>query len=140
MGRLLLTCGLLAAAAMAPCEAATPDNFAMRSGADLLAVCSTEPSDNPSSAAIGFCHGFIIGAYRVLEEVQEAESSGRLFCMASTPPNRMEAIKAYVAWLGARPYELTKLPTETIADYLAATYPCPAGNKPGRPASARSSK
>lgn len=63
-----------------------------------------------------------------------------MFCMASTPPNRTEAIKAYVAWLGAKPDELTKPPMETIADYLAATYPYPAGNRPGRSASGRSSK
>ena len=140
MRPLLLTCSLLAATAMAPCRAATPDNFAVRSGADLLAVCSTEPSDNSSSAAIGFCHGYIVGVYRVLEEIQEARPSARMFCMASTPPNRTEAIKAYVAWLGASPDELTKPPMVTIADYLTVTYPCPAGNKPGRPAGARTSK
>ena len=140
MRRLLLTCGLLAAAAVVPSKAATPDNFAMRSGADLLAVCSTEPSDNPSSAAIGFCHGYIVGVYRVLEEIQNARPSTRLFCTASTPPNRTEAIKAYVAWLGAKPDELTKPPMVTIADYLTATYPCPVGNRPDRPAGSRNSK
>ena len=140
MRRLLLTCGLLTVAAVVPCRAATPDNFAMRSGADLLAVCSVEPSDNPSSAAIGFCHGYIVGVYRVLEEIQEARPSARMFCMASSPPSRAEAIKAYVAWLGASPDELAKAPMVTIADYLTATYPCPVGNKPGRPAGARNSK
>ena len=82
----------------------------------------------------------MVGVYRTLEEIQEARPWARFFCPA--PPNsttRTEAINAYVSWANARPDELAKAPMESIADYLGATYPCPAENA-GAPASRRSTR
>ncbi len=47
--------------------AATPENFNVRSAADLVAICTAVPSDNISSATVGFCHGYVVGVYRTLE-------------------------------------------------------------------------
>ena len=43
--------------------AATPDQFRVRSTADLVEICSTPASDPMYAAAMGFCHGFGVGAY-----------------------------------------------------------------------------
>ncbi len=53
--------------AAAPTLAATPENFNVRSAADLVAICTTVPSDNNSSATVGFCHSYVVGVYRTLE-------------------------------------------------------------------------
>ena len=123
----LLAAGVLMAAALAgpPVLAATPDNFSVRSAADLVEICRSTPNDNISSAAAGFCQGYVVGVYRTLEEIQEARPKARLFCMDQHPPTRTEAINAYVAWIDARPDERDKRPMESITDYLATTYPCP---------------
>lgn len=118
-----LSLGLFAAA---PSLAATPENFHVRSAADLVAICSAVPNDNVSSAAAGFCHGYVVGVYRTLEEIQAARPSARFFCMTQNSATRTEAINAYVSWASARSDQLSKLPMESIADYLSATYPCPA--------------
>ncbi len=131
--------GVLLATAFAgmPALAATPENFNVQSGADLVQICRTVPSDNVSSATAGFCHGYVVGVYRTLEEVQEARPRARFFCMdqAQHPPSRTEAIAAYVSWMDTRPDEMSKPPMESIADYLAATYPCPNAGSPTAPTS-----
>lgn len=139
MRKLLVATGLAGAVfASGTAAAATPDQFTLRSTSDLLAVCQESATDNVSSASIGFCHGFLVGTYRVMEIVQEAKpQSARMFCPAATMPNRTEAIDAFVKWAAARPGELSKAPTESVADYLAVTYPCPAASGASSRRSAR---
>lgn len=135
-----LACGIAllgAAAASSPASAATPENFSLRSAADLVAICSVAPSDGASSAAAGFCHGFVVGVYRTLEVVQEARPAARMFCPAGAMPSRTEAISAYVTWAGARSDQQSKTPQDSIAEYLAATYPCPAEERSASPANRR---
>lgn len=73
MKRTLLACAVvLGAFAAKPSLAATPANYDVRSAADLVAICSTAPGDTIASAAMGFCHGYVVGVYRTLEEIQEA--------------------------------------------------------------------
>ena len=117
---------LLAVAIPGVSVAATPDHFLVRSAADLVEVCRSVPSDTISSAAAGFCQGYVVGIYRTLEEVQAAGSSGRMFCVDESqhPPSRTEAITAYVAWIDAKPERLSQPSVESVAAYLADTYPC----------------
>ena len=133
--RILLIAGVLIAAAFPgrPALAAAPENFNVQSAADLVQICRTVPNDNVSSAAAGFCQGYVVGVYRTLEEIQAARPRARLFCVdqAQHPPSRTEAIAAYVSWMNAKPDEMSKLPMESIADYLAATYPCPNSGSSG---------
>lgn len=125
----LFTAGVLVATALPsmPGLAATPENFNVQSAADLVQICQTMPNDNVSSAASGFCQGYVVGVYRTLEEIQAARPRTRLFCMnlSQRLPSRTEAIAAYVNWMNTKPDEMSQSPMESIADYLAATYPCP---------------
>ena len=62
-----------------------------------------------------------------------------MFCPVNLP-SRTEAIDAYLKWANARPDELAKPPTESIATYLATTYPCPASGHPRATSNRRSAK
>ena len=134
MRTLLLITGLaLGGLAAGHAKAAAPDNFEVRSTSDLVAICSEDQHDQVSAAATGFCHGYVVGVFRIIERVQQARPSVRIFCMPPSPPNRTQAIGAFVDWAKVRPDELDKQPTEGIADFLAATYPCPGGQPGGKP-------
>ncbi len=141
MQKAVIVAAILGTIALAtPSRAATPDQFMLRSTSDLVSICSTSPTDNISSASTGFCHGFMVGAYRTLEIVQQAKpQSDRMFCPADLP-SRTEAIDAYMKWANARPDELSKPPVDSIATYLATTYPCPATGHSGKSSSRRSQR
>ena len=137
-----LACGLAllgTAAASWPASAAAPapESFSLRSASDLVAICSVTPTDEASSASVGFCHGFVVGVYRTLEEVQAAQPGGRMFCPTGAVATRSDAIAAYVNWAGTRPDQLSKAPQDSFAAYLAATHPCPADERPAMPADRR---
>lgn len=100
-------------------RAATPENYTLRSTADLVTICSGDASQE-----LGFCQGFTVGVFRVLQEVQTAKPSARFFCMPLDPPSRTEIIHEYVAWAQGTPSELTRTPPESIASFLAQRFPC----------------
>lgn len=108
--------------------ASTPDNFEVRSTSDLVAICSEDQHDMTSAAAMRSFHGYVMGVFRAIERVQQAQPSMRMFCMPPSPPSRVSAIAVFVDWAKARPDEMQKHSTGGIADFLAANYPCPADN------------
>ena len=131
MKRLLTVCGIVLGGLIGVrSEAATPDNFEVRTAGDLVAICSTGQDDPVSAAATGFCHGYFVGVYRSIERIQQARPSVRIFCMPPDPPTRTQTINAFVGWTGARLGQLAKPSTEGVADFLAATFPCPPESGP----------
>ena len=94
----LLTCSLLMAGAVHAARAdVMEDNFHMRTTGDLAALCSAAPADRMMTAAANFCHGFALGTYRVLAEVDAARRGPRLAFLPTPAPTRNEAIAQFVA-------------------------------------------
>jgi hypothetical protein len=90
---------LCAAIAAAPARAAvSEDNFLVRNAGDLVAVCTAAQADPLYTAAVNFCQGFTIGAFRVLQEEEAAERPPHMFCLPDTLPTRTEAIANVVQW------------------------------------------
>jgi hypothetical protein len=106
--------------------AATPDNFQLNKTSDLVALCSPDTTDPMMAADVSWCHGFVVGTYRILEQ-EEMKERHKAFCMANPPPNRNDAIAAFVAWVKANPSQLTQSPSDSILSYLESSYPCKVG-------------
>lgn len=92
----------------------------------MVALCSADQSDPLYEAAVNFCQGHAIGTYQVLHELMAAEPKLRLFCIQAPGPSRNDAIAAFVTWVKAHPDRGAKIPVESVAAFLAETYPCPA--------------
>jgi hypothetical protein len=107
--------------------AVTEDNFLLRNAGDLVAVCSTPQSDPLYTAAVNFCHGFGLGVFRVLQADEVARRPPHMFCLPSQLPTRNEAIANYIQWVNANPSRAPLAAADSIAAYLAQTYPCPRG-------------
>jgi hypothetical protein len=119
---------LCAAIAAAPAQAAvSEDNFLVRNAGDLVAVCTATQSDPLYTAAVNFCQGFAVGAFRVLQEEEAARRSPHMFCLPDTLPTRTEAISNIVQWVNADRTRSGLGATDSIAAYLSQQYPCPRG-------------
>jgi hypothetical protein len=103
------------------------DDFQVETTANLVALCGAAETDPLYTAAVNFCHGFAVATYRALLIEQMASGTKKkMFCLPSTPLHtRDEVIAAFVRWASAQPKRLSTSPTEGIAEYLAAQYPCP---------------
>lgn len=117
---------LVASAAVWPLAghaAVTEDTFQLHSTGDLLELCSATPQDQMGAAALNFCHGFSIGVFRVLQEMQSARGL-KMFCMSDPMPTRNEALAAFVAWGKANPDKMGLAPQDGIMTFLSTQYSC----------------
>jgi hypothetical protein len=128
-----LTFMLLAGLAVAPAAAraaVTEANFHLETASDLAAVCSAEPDDKLYTAARNFCHGFMVGTYRVLIK-EEAAGGVKTICLPDPAPSRDGIVTAYVAFAGARPAAGAAPAEDSVLQFLQLQYPC-AATKPAK--------
>lgn len=126
-----LSKGAALAAALALCgpistgaRAATTDNFIVRTTADLVALCATQPGQDNYVAAIHFCQGFASGAYQYYLALAQNDPSSRFVCLPDPPPTRDQAIAAFVRWAQANAAAMSAPAVDSIFRYLGETYPC----------------
>jgi hypothetical protein len=104
--------------------AITADEFHLRSGADLLALCATPAADPLHVAAIHMCHGFGAGAYQAIMAMTRHEKLTPLICPPTPPPTRNSAVAMFVEWARRNPQHLHEPPAETLGRFLVTTFPC----------------
>jgi hypothetical protein len=101
------------------------EDFVVKNAEDVIDVCTTAPSDPLHTAAVNFCHGYLVGLYQTLEALQ---GKGRkpLFCAPSPAPTRNQAIADLVAWGKAHPEYKAENPVNFVVKFITERWPCPA--------------
>jgi hypothetical protein len=115
--------GLAATFAAVSAAAVEPINFEIRNNADLVAVCSTPPSDPDYTAAIHFCHGFGVGFARYHDALKEGKGFRPLYCFPDGS-TRTEILNAYVRYSKAHPEYDTSAVGDALTKFLTESYPC----------------
>jgi len=104
--------------------AATPDNFRVRSTADLIEICSTPANDSMYPAALSFCHGFAVGAYQYYRASVSGPEGKPFVCLPDPPPSRTEGLQMFIAWARENSQHMGEPAVETLFRWLATTWPC----------------
>jgi hypothetical protein len=126
----LLLCGTVLAALVvgAPglrAQGLAEENFQVRTTGDLVALCGAQETHALYTAAQNFCHGFAVGTYRTLVEMQAGMRSKRkLFCVTDPAPTRTAAVAGFLQWTAAHTEVLALPPTDGVLQYLSQQYPC----------------
>lgn len=107
--------------------AVTEDSFLVHSTGDLVDLCSAAQSEPLYTASINFCHGFGVGVFRVLEEVDMARRSRHLYCLPNPGMTRNEALASFLQWAKANPDQMAQPAADGIAQFLIQQFPCPRG-------------
>jgi hypothetical protein len=110
--------------AAAPAGAVTHEEFRLRTGADLVALCSTPSEDPLYVAAIHFCHGFGTGTYQTIRALTSHEKLEPVFCPPDPPPSRNEGLARFLEWAKANPGRLNQPPADVLGRFLVEKYPC----------------
>ena len=105
-------------------KALTRDDFLVRSTQELVNLCSARESDPLYQAAIGFCHGYGIGAVHYYQATTGGAGKGGCVCLPDPPPTRAEGIQMFLAWTKQNPQYLSEPPVESIFRFLGSTFPC----------------
>lgn len=110
----------------APAEALlTREDFVVKTTQDLIHLCEAGDDDPLRLAGIGFCHGYLVGAYQYMEALTDGPKGKRWVCPPSPPPKRAEAVQMFVDWSKAHPQYLQDVPVESLGRFLGETWPCP---------------
>ena len=123
-GWLLLIGIVLGLAARA--DAVTEDSFKLRTGADLVALCSTPADDPLYGAAIHMCHGFGAGTYQTIQAMTRHDKLEPFFCPPDPPIARNQAFAMFVEWAKANLQYSGDPPAELIGRFLIQKFPCAA--------------
>jgi hypothetical protein len=128
MSRLLLVGAMVALlGARSVSAGVTRDNFLDNTTQDLVTLCTVADDDPLRLAAIGFCHGYIVGVWHFHEQLARGKKHQRIACLPDPPPSRSEAIAMFVEWAKANPQYMGEPPVETLFRFAAAEFPCPPG-------------
>ncbi len=107
-------------------RAETADSFLVRNALDIVSLCTTAKDDPLHTAAVNFCHGYVVGAYHYYRALTTAPDPDRkpLFCLPDPQPTRAEAIDAFVAWAQAHPEYNNEPAVETLFKFAIERWPC----------------
>lgn len=122
----LIALAALAAAAAAPAATAevTRENFLMRSGQDLAALCGAGPSDPYFERALSFCHGYLVGTYDFYKGTSAGRPSRQMLCLPKPPPARYEVARQFVEWARRNPRDASESAVDALFRFAALTWPC----------------
>lgn len=119
--------GLLLFAALSFAEVAsaiTADEFQLRSGTDVVALCATPASDPLYTAAVHMCHGFGAGIYQSITALMRHDRVPAVVCPPNPPPTRNETVARFVEWAKRNPQHLAQPAAETVARFFMTEFPC----------------
>ena len=120
--RSLISIGTLAVSGGA--VAVDASHFEVKNAGDLVAVCTTPPSDPNYAAAVHFCHGYVVGAYHYYESLVTAPMYQPLFCPDDKQQPRDQFIKDFVTWAKAHPQYNKDLAVHVLFKYMIDRWPC----------------
>lgn len=126
MKRRLIALAVLATTVAAPAATAqvTRENFLMRTGQDLAALCGAGPSDPYFERALSFCHGYLVGTYDFYKGTSAGRPSRQLVCLPKPPPARYEVAQQFVEWAKRNPRDAGEASVDALFRFAALTWPC----------------
>lgn len=109
----------------------TEQNFRGGRTGDLAALCGSNRQDPLHTAALNWCHGFMVGAGQYHRSASTAgTASPTLYCLPTPEPTLEQARQAFVAWAARNPQHAQERAVDGLSRFAAETWPCPRGETP----------
>ncbi len=109
----------------APASAVTPDDFIVKNAEDVVDLCSTPETDPLYTAAINFCHGYLVGALAYHRALYSKQGHEEIVCFPEPRPQRSHGVSEFVVWAKAHPEYKDENAVEALFKFLVEKWPCP---------------
>jgi Rap1a immunity proteins len=100
------------------------DEFLVRHTQDYVRLCTTNPNDPLYAAAMGFCHGYGVGAYHYYQAETTGPQGKPFICPPEPPPSRSEILTMFTAWAQQHPQYMGERPVDSLFRFLTEKWPC----------------
>jgi hypothetical protein len=111
-------------------SAAKSSDFELRTAGQLVALCSTSPTQPLHVSARAFCYGFVSGGQHYHDEVASITALGPVFCPDGRK-TRDELVEVFVASIRANPQRADDRPVDAVFQAFAERWPCPKAKREG---------
>ena len=125
MRRMFVLAALALCLAPTSSFAVTSEDFVVADTQDVVDICTTAESDPLYAAAMGFCQGYLVGAYQYHVALFGVGKSHSVVCFTEPKPTRTQAIERFIAWVKGHPEYGKERPAESLTKFLVETWPCP---------------
>ncbi|MBM4266755.1 MAG: hypothetical protein FJ144_09105 [Deltaproteobacteria bacterium] len=95
------------------------EDFKVADAQDLVDVCSTPTSDPMYGPAMGFCHGYAVGAWQYYLGVGK-----KFVCPPDPTPPRQKILQDFLVWAKGHPQYMKENAAATLFKFLHETFPC----------------
>ena len=120
----LLLVGCVTLGPAAPASAITAEEFRLRSGADIVALCASSAADPLYTAAVHMCHGFGAGTYQTIAALTRHDKLQPIICAPEAAPSRNETVGRFLEWARRNPQYLNEPAVEVMARFFVTEFPC----------------
>ena len=101
----------------------TLQDFSLKSGQDLVNLCTVEDGDPFYNEAMSFCFGFFTGTMHFNRELLREPNVSALAC-PEAPVSREEAVDAFLVWAKANPDRLQDQAIQVAIRSAVEKWPC----------------
>ena len=120
---MLLSAALGLAAEQGDPEGTEKQAFFLKTGQDLVALCSLNKEHPLHDKAVAFCYGYVTGAMSFYGAIAEAPKMPKVICADREIP-RSEMVAVFLDWAQIHPEHLVEPPIDTLVRSAVAKWPC----------------
>lgn len=124
LAALVVAAGLVVAPA-AEAAPLTVEDFRSTTTEGILRLCTAPKEDALHEAAMGYCVGYLAGAFDYYRIAESIGSQPRVVCFGDPPPTRREEIEKFVAWAKTHPEHGAAPAIDSLFRFLGGEHPCP---------------
>jgi Rap1a immunity proteins len=104
--------------------AVVQEDFVIQKAEDLVDVCAVTPDEPLYTAAIHFCHGYLVGAYHYYRKAVPGAGKEPFVCPPDPPPSRNEVVRLFVSWARAHPQYQAEDAVDALFRFASEQWPC----------------
>ncbi len=97
--------------------------FFLKTGQDLVDLCSLKKEHPLHDKAVAFCYGYVTGAMSFYGAIAEAPKVPKVICAGREIP-RSEMVEVFLDWAKSNPVHLVEPPIDALVRSAVAKWPC----------------
>ena len=97
--------------------------FFMKTGQDLVDLCSLDKEHPLHDKAVAFCYGYVTGAMNFYGAIAKSPKVPKIICSDTTIP-RAEMVNVFLDWAKENSSHLSEAPIDGLVRSAVTKWPC----------------
>jgi len=108
-------------------EGKEKEAFYLKTGQDLVDLCSLDKDHPLYEKGVAFCYGYVTGAMSFYGAIEPSPKVPKIICSDHVIP-RVEMVQVFLDWAKSNSLHLSEKPIDCLVRAAVAKWPCPKDN------------